>query len=55
MKAITRDIGELDVTDLKVKVASKVLALAPNLSDRMKNEKMLAYADQLSEGMRDKR
>jgi short-subunit dehydrogenase len=55
VKAITRDIGELDVTDLTVKVASKVLALAPNLSDRMKNDKMLAYAEQLSEGMRDKR
>lgn len=55
VKAITRDIGELDVTDLTVRVASKVLALAPNLSDRMKNDKMLAYAEQLTEGMRDKR
>ena len=55
VKVITRDIGELDVTNPTVKVASKVLALAPNLSDRLKNERMLAYADQLAEGMRDKR
>jgi short-subunit dehydrogenase len=55
VRAITRDIGEVDVTDLTVRVASKVLAVAPNLSDRMQNTKMLAYAEQLTEGMRDKR
>lgn len=55
VKVISRDIGELDVTDLKVRIASKVLALAPNLSDRMQNKTMLAYAEELADEMRDKR
>jgi len=55
VKAITRDIGELDVAHVMVRTAAKVMALAPSLSDRMGNPKMDAYAEALTEGLRDKR